>query len=77
MKEFTMKEFYEEMKMDAYEERAREQEEAKLEYELGTNIEAFEEHFMEEIEEARSIIKALSNKYQMYGHDFDVRELEY
>ena len=72
-----MEEFYEEMKQDAYEERAREQEEAKLEYELGTDIDKFEEHFNDEIEEVRSIVKALSDKYRMYGWDFDVRELEY
>lgn len=73
MTELTKEEFRQEMLRDAYEE----QEEARREVRLSEDFDGFYEYYEAEIQEAREMIKALSDLYRIHGHDFDVRELEY
>ena len=68
-------EFYEQLKMDAYNERRQEEEEAKMEYKLEDDYDFFAEHFHEEFTMAIDAIKELKRLHNMYGHELLAEDL--
>ena len=71
----TKEELYEEMRMDAYNERRQEEEEAKREYRLEDDYDYFAEYFSPEFDEAISAINALKILHIKYNHTLEVEDL--
>ena len=71
----TKEEFYEEMRMDAHNERIQEEEYAKMEYRLEDDYDYFCEHFSSEFDEAISAIKELKRLHNMYNHTLEAEDL--
>ena len=71
----TKEELYEEMRIDAYNERRQEEEDAKMEYRLEDDYDYFAEYFSSEFDEAISAIKELKRLHSMYGHELLAEDL--
>ena len=71
----TKEELYQEMKIDAYNQRRAEEEEARLDYRLEDKYEYFCEYFSSEFEEAISAINALKILHIKYNHTLDAEDL--
>ena len=71
----TKDELYEEMRMDAYNERRQEEEEAKMEYKLEDDYDYFCKHFSSEFDEAISAIEELKRLHNMYNHTLEAEDL--
>ena len=71
----TKEELYEEMRMDAYNERRQEEEEAKMEYKLEDDYDYFCKHFSSEFDEAISAIEELKRLHNMYNHTLEAEDL--
>ena len=71
----TKDELYEEMRMDAYNERRQKEEEAKRENGLEDDYDYFCKHFSSEFDEAISAIKELKRLHNMYGHELLAEDL--
>jgi len=71
----TKEELYEEMRIDAYNERRQEEEEARLDYKLEDDYDYFAEYFSSEFDEAISAINALKILHIKYNHTLDAEDL--
>ena len=71
----TKEELYEEMRIDAYNERRQEEEDAKMEYRLEDDYDYFAEYFSSEFDEAIAAIKELKRLHNMYGHTLEAEDL--
>ena len=71
----TKEELYEEMRMDAYNERRQEEEDAKREYLLEDDYDYFAEYFSSEFDEAISAINSLKILHIKYGHELLAEDL--
>ena len=71
----TKEELYEEMRIDAYNERRQEEEEAKMEYRLEADYDYFAEYFSLEFDEAISAINVLKILHIKYGHKLLAEDL--
>ena len=71
----TKDELYEEMRMDAYNERRQEEEEAKMEYRLKDDYDYFCKHFSSEFDEAISAIEELKRLHNVYNHTLEAEDL--
>ena len=71
----TKDELYEEMRIDAYNERRQEEEEAKMEYKLEDDYDYFAEYFSSEFDEAISAINALKILHIKYNHTLESEDL--
>ncbi len=69
-------EFEADLKLDALVEAHREIEDAKREYVLSTDYEAFMEEYEEEFTNVSDAIRILKKLHEIYEHDWDIRELE-
>ncbi len=75
-RELTKAEFAEEMRQDAYEERAMEMEDAKKDWKLDNDYFFFKEVYEMEFDEAISALEVLVQLHRKHGHEFDIKELE-
>lgn len=71
----TKEELYQEMRIDAYNKRREEEEEAKMEYKLEDDYDYFCEYFSSEFDEAISAINALKILHLKYGHTLEAEDL--
>ena len=71
----TKDEWAEEMRIDAYNERRQEEEEAKMEYKLEDDYDYFAEYFSSEFEEAIGAINALKILHIKYNHTLESEDL--
>ena len=71
----TKEELYQEMRVDAYNERRQEEEEARLDCRLEDDYDYFAEYFSSEFNEAISAINALKKLHIKYGHELLAEDL--
>ena len=71
----TKEELYEEMRIDAYNERRQEEEEARLDCRLEDDYDYFAEYFSSEFDEAISAIKELKRLHVAYNHTLQAEDL--
>ena len=71
----TKEELYEEMRIDAYNERRQEEEEARLDCRLEDDYDYFAEYFSSEFDEAISAINVLKILHAKYGHTLEAEDL--
>ena len=69
----TKEEFYEELKSDAEMEQRQEMYEER---QLRTDYDVFLEKFSPEIETAVDAVKEVKRLFEMYDHEFDIRDIE-
>ena len=71
----TKDEFYEEMRIDLYNARREEEEEAKLDYKLEDDYDYFAEYFSAEFDDAIDAIKTLKDLHTKYNHTLEAEDL--
>ena len=71
----TKEELYEEMRIDAYNERRQEEEEARLDCRLEDDYDYFAEYFSSEFDEAISAIEELKRLHDKYNHTLQAEDL--
>ena len=71
----TKEELYEEMKIDVYNARRQEEEEARLDYRLEDDYDYFCEYFSSEFDEAIAAINTLKILHIKYNHTLDAEDL--
>ena len=71
----TKEELYQEMRVDAYNERRQEEEEARLDCRLEDDYDYFAEYFSSEFDEAISAINALKKLHDKYNHTLEAEDL--
>ena len=71
----TKDELYEEMRIDAYNERRQDEEEARLDWKLKCDYDFFAEYFHEEFTMAIDAIKELKRLHNMYNHTLEAEDL--
>ena len=71
----TKDELYEEMRIDAYNERRQDEEEARLDWKLKCDYDFFAKHFHEEFTMAIDAIKELKRLHNVYNHTLEAEDL--